>query len=477
MLNIEKKAAVFFFLYLRAAFLMKGKYRIRTLLVLAICLISSIMPANAQATGAVVDGIVAVIGKEIIMQSDLEKHYLDYTAQFHPAESEADVKCTLLENLVLNKLMVHQAGIDSITVTDEELDYRVNMRMSYFLQSVGGDPKVIENFYHKPFEDIKKDMRELMHDQALIEKVQAGITENITVTPSEVKKFAEHIRSDSMPLIPTSYRFGDIVRIPPVSDGEVNAVIARLNGYRERVLRGDKFAMLARLYSDDPGSASKGGDLGFVDRGTLYPEFEAAAFNLKSGELSQVVKTQAGYHIIQMIERRGESIHVAHILIRPKPSADEQVKAIGYLDSVRKVIIDGKLTLEEASKRFSDAPNKNNGGMVVNPYSGSYDFDRQSLDEATFAVLDKLIPGEYSEAFPFVNEDGVMAYRLICLTRKVSEHRANIAEDYDLVKNAALEEKKYDAIQKWAVDKAKVTSIKINEQYRECPFVQKWQIP
>ncbi len=433
--------------------------------------------AFAQNPGISVDGIVAVVGKEIIMQSDLEKHYLDYTAQFKTVEDPIETKCYILETLMFNKLMVNQAELDSIEVSDEEVDYRINSRISYFLQSVGGNEKYIEEYFHKSMSEIKKDMREMMYEQALIEQIQAKITGNITITPSEVKQFATRLTADSMPIVPTAYQFGEVVKIPPVSEEEINSVKARLNEYRERVLRGEKFSMLARLYSDDPGSASKGGDLGFVERGTLYPEFEATAFNLKSGEISQVIKTQAGYHIIQMIERRGESIHVAHILIQPKPSTEEQVKAITYLDSVRAIIINEKLGIEEAAKRFSEGPTKANGGLVVNPYTSSTNFDRQTLDDATFTTLNKLIPGEFSECVPFVNDDGVMAYRLIYLKEKIAEHRANIVEDYDMIKNAALEEKKYDAMQKWVVDKVKVTSIKLNEQYRECEFVSKWQIP
>ena len=427
--------------------------------------------------GTPVDGIVAVIGKEIIMQSDLEKHYLDYTAQFKTVEDPYETKCYILETLMSNKLMVNQAELDSIEITDEEIDYRINARISYFLQQVGGNTKYIEEYFHKSMAEIKKDMRELMYEQALIEQIQSKITDNITVTPSEVKQFASRISTDSMPTVPTSYIFGEIVMIPPVSDEEVRAVKDQLNEFRERVLRGEKFSMLARLYSEDPGSASKGGDLGFVERGTLYPEFEAAAFNLKSGEISQIVKTKAGYHIIQMIERRGEQVHVAHILIQPKPSTDEQVKAITYLDSVRNIILSEKLDLTTAAKRFSKGSTKDNGGLVVNPYTGSNSFDKSTLEEATFVTLSKLIPGEYSECVPYVNDDGVMCYRLLYLQEKINEHRANINEDYDMIKTAALEEKKYDALEKWMVEKVKVTSIKLNEQYRDCPFVTKWQIP
>lgn len=427
--------------------------------------------------GVPVDGIVAIIGKEIIMQSDLEKHYIDYTGQFRTVEDPFETRCYVLETLMYNKLMVNQAQLDSIEISDEEVDYMVNARISYFLQQVGGDEKYIENYFHKPMTQIKREMKEMMYEQALTDRVQAKITDKITITPSEVKQFASRMSADSMPTVPTSYQFGEIVKIPPVSETEIEEVKARLNEYRERILRGEKISVLARLYSDDPGSASKGGDLGFQERGTLYPEFEAAAFNLKTGEVSQIVKTQAGYHIIQMIERKGEAVRVAHILIQPKPSTDEQVKAITYLDSVRAIILDEKLDIAEAAKRFSEGPSKANGGLAVNPYTNSNSFDKQSLDETTYMTLNKLIPGEYSECIPYVNEDGVMAYRLLYMKEKVVEHKANIAEDYDLIKNAALEEKKYNAMQKWVVDKVKVTSIKLNEQYRDCDFVTKWQIP
>ena len=445
---------------------------ITSALVLLTCL--SVWGQNG---GTSIDGIVAVVGKSIIMRSDLEKHFIDYKSQFKTIEDPDEVYCSILENLIYNKLMVNQAELDSIEVTDEEVDYRLNTRIQYFLQQTGGDVKYIENYFHKSMSEIKKDMREMMYEQALIEQVQSNITSSITITPSEVNRFAAKIGPDSMPIVETSYQFGEIVKIPPVSDEEVADVKERLNSYRERVLRGEKFGALARLYSDDPGSASKGGDLGFVERGTLYPEFEAVAFNLKSGEISQVVKTQAGYHIIQMIERRGESIRVAHFLIQPKPSTEEQVRAITYLDSVRNIIINEKLTLEEAAKRFSEGETKMNGGMVVNPYNSSLSFDRQTLDDATYTTINKLIPGEYSECVPFVNDDGVMAYRLIYLKEKVSQHKANLVEDYDMIKNAALEQKKYEAMEKWVLDKVKVTNMKLSEQYRYCPFVSKWQIP
>ena len=255
----------------------------------------------------------------------------------------------------------------------------------------------------------------MMREQMLTERVQQSITENVVITPAEVKKFFDKIPYDSLPTIQPSYEIGHIVKMPPVSDEEIATIKEKLLGFRERVLRGEKFSMLARLYSDDQGSASNGGELGFVERGTLYPEFEAVAFNLKSGEVSQIVQTKAGYHIIQMIERRGDKINVAHILLQPKPSAEEQVKAIEWLDSVRQVIIDQNMDFSKAAMEFSDDMNKNSGGWVVNPYSNSYKFEKEAFDASTFATVNKLIPGEYSQPVAYVNEDGKMAYRLIYL--------------------------------------------------------------
>ena len=474
---MKKKASVFFFLYFRHFFgVLHKKNRMRKL-ILSVLLMIGALCTQAQGGGTSIDGIVAVVGKSIIMRSDLEKHFNDYTAQYKTVENPDEIYCSILENLVYNKLMLHQAELDSIEISDEEVDYRLNSRIQYFLQQTGGDVKYIENYFHKSMTEIKKEMREMMYEQALIEQVQSSITGDITITPSEVNQFASKINPDSMPLVSTTYQFGEIVKIPPVSDEEINAVKERLNSYRERILRGEKIGALARLYSDDPGSASKGGDIGFVERGSLYPEFEAVAFNLKSGEVSQIVQTQAGYHIIQLIERRGESIRVAHILIQPKPSTEEQVNAIMYLDSVRNIIVNEKLSIEEAAKKYSEGSTRLNGGMVVNPYNSSLNFDRQSLDDATYTTLNKLIPGEYSECVPFVNDDGVMSYRLIYLKEKVAEHKANLVEDYDMIKNAALEQKKYDALEKWVLEKVKITNIKISEQYKYCPFVTKWQIP
>jgi len=428
-----------------------------------------------------IDKIIATIGKDIILQSDLEKAYADYAAQFTVKDDDAEEICSIFEHLVYTKLLLHQADVDSIVISEQHVDAVINQRMNQLLQMTNGDAKVIENYYGKSMAEIKKDFKEVVRDQLYVEEVQDKLTSNITVTPSEVKSFVNRVGLDSMPMIPATYEIGHILKTPPVSDAEIAAIKARLEEYREKSLRDDnpknRFSMFARLYSDDPGSASKGGNLGFVERGAFYPEFEAVAFNLKSGEISGVVKTQAGYHIIQLLERRGEAINVAHILLQPKPSAEEQVKTIEYLDSVRKVILDKKMDFSKAALEFSEDPNKLSGGWVINPYDLSTKFYKESLDPATFAIIERMIQGDYSSPVIYVNEDGVLSYRLIYLKNKIAPHKANLVEDYDVIKNAALEEKKNKAIDKWLINKVKTTSIKINaENYRDCNFVKRWQI-
>ncbi len=445
----------------------------RKLFIVILFCISCLQVAWSQPTNTI-DEIIAVVGKEIITKSELEAEFATYAAQYTVMDNEEEARMMIFEHMLKQKLYIHQAQLDSIEFTDAEVDARVNYQLNYWMAQVGGNAKIIEEAYHKTIDEIKKDMRSVVRDQMITERVQQNITENVTITPSEVKKFFDKIPYDSLPTIEPSYEIGHIVKLPPVSDEEVAAIKERLLGFRERVLRGEKFSMLARLYSDDQGSASNGGELGFVERGTLYPEFEAVAFNLKSGEVSQVVQTKAGYHIIQMIERRGDKINVAHILLQPKPSAEEQVKAIEFLDSVRQVILDQKMEFSKAAKEFSDDMNKNSGGWVVNPYNNSYKFEKEAFDASTFATVNRLIPGEYSQPVAYVNEDGKMAYRLIYLKTKVASHKPNLREDYDLIKGAALEEKKQSMIDKWLKEKVTVTNIKINENYQNAPFLKEW---
>ena len=427
-----------------------------------------------------IDKIIAQVGKEIILQTDLESAYSEYAAQFSVQDDEEEGRCFVFEHLLYTKLMLHQADVDSIVITEQQVEAALNMQINYYIQvGAGGDARVLERHFGKSIAEIKKDLREQVRDKMYVEEVQRKITQNINITPSEVKTYVNRIGVDSLPLIPITYEFGHILKTPVVSESEIAEIKNRLEGYREQILRdnnpANRFYSLARLYSDD-GSASKGGELGFVERGALYPEFEAVAFNLKSGQVSPIVKTRAGYHIILLHERRGESVKLSHILLQPKPSAEEQVSAIEFLDSVKQVILDQKIGFSDAALQFSDDPNKLSGGWVINPYSATTKFDPESLDPATFATLDKLIPEEYSSPIVYINEEGVLSYRLLYLKSKVKPHRANLVEDFDIIKNDALDEKRENAIEKWIKNKVKITSIKIDEKYNTCDCVIRWQI-
>ena len=237
----------------------------------AIIFIFSCLPISFLQAQSTVDEIIAIIGKEIIMRSDLETEYANYAAQYNTMDNEDEARCLIFEQLVKQKLYQHQAEVDSIVISDQEVDARVTYQINYWLSQVGGNTKIIEDAYHKTMDEIKKDMREIIRNQMIAERIQQDITTNVTITPSEVKRFYDRIPYDSLPTVEPSYEYGHIVKMPPVGEEEITDIKNRLMDYRERVLRGEKFSMLARLYSDDPGSASKGGELGFVERGTLYP--------------------------------------------------------------------------------------------------------------------------------------------------------------------------------------------------------------
>ena len=425
-----------------------------------------------------IDEIIAVIGKEIVMRSDIESAIAEMTAQMGGAENLDDVRCSILQRLVTQKLLIHQAILDSVVISDQEVEERLNYQLAAYIAQVG-DVKIIEDFYKKKIADIKKDMREMMRDQMIAERVRGQITDDLKITPTEVKDFFTKIPYDSLPTINEQYEIGHITKTPKIDEEQIADIKKRLNDYRQRILSGSTtFKALAVLYSEDPGSASKGGNLGFVERGQLYKEFEAVAFSLKTGEISSIVETQAGYHIIQMIERRGDAINVAHILLRPKASADEQVVVLEYLDSVAQVIAaNDTIPFSKFAERFSEDPNKISGGWVVNPYTGNLRFELEQIDQATAVVLRRMAIESYSKPIPYQKEDGTQAYRIIYLKSKIPAHKPNMVEDYDMIKNAALEDKKSRVLENWIKNKVKVTNVKISDRYNYCSFIEAWNIP
>ena len=277
--------------------------------------------STAYAQQQVIDKIVAVVGKNIIMQSDIEEQYMQYRLQGGIKGSASSIRCEILEDQLFRKLMLNQAELDSIEVTDAQVESEMEYRIRYYLAQLGSQEKV-EKYFNKTMAEIKEELRTIIRDQKMIEEVQRKIVEGVSATPSDVREFFNSIPSDSIPMVSAQYEIAQLVKKPPITLDEKLAVKDRLYGLRSRILKGERFSTLALLYSEDPGSAKKGGELGFQGRGELVPEFEAAAFALKDGEISEVVETEYGYHIIQMIERRGDYVNVRHILLTVKVSPE-----------------------------------------------------------------------------------------------------------------------------------------------------------
>jgi peptidyl-prolyl cis-trans isomerase SurA len=279
---------------------------------------------------------------------------------------------------------------------------------------------------------------------------------------------------DSIPLINSEIEVGEIVKQPVISTEEKNIIKDKLNKLRDEIIAGKDFAAMAVLYSEDPGSAKKGGELGFVSRGELYPEFEAVAFGLKGTEISQVIETKAGFHIIQFIERRGDRINVRHILMVPQVSADALLKAKNALDTVYTQIQSGIIKFADAALKYSDDPSKNNNGIMVNAQTSSSKFPTDDLDPSVFFVVDKLKVGEISKPVPMKTADGKQAYRILYLKSRTEPHRANLKEDYSYLQNRALISKQNEEVEKWIEKKVATTYIHINDDYKKCIFKHKW---
>ncbi len=435
-----------------------------------LCIIA--LPFNLFSQDKVIDQVVAVVGSNNIKLSDIEMQYSQYQLQ-NPTEGGASVKCEILENLLFMKLLLHQAEIDSLVVKDEMVQDRMNRNLRYFISQIGSKEK-LEEYYHKSIAEIKEEMYDMLKKQLLSEMMQNKITEKITITPSEVKLFYKNINQDSLPLVESEFEIGQIVKQPLITEDAKTIAKEKILGFYDRVKKGENFAALATLYSDDIESAKKGGELGMFTRGEMLPEFEAAAFTLKAvNDVSPVTKTKEGYHVLQLIERRGEYVNVRHILIRPKVTEEDLQKAKNSLDSIY-ALINNPLKFEEAAIKYSDDPNKYNGGMMINTYSGSTRFLAKEVDQSAFFIVDKLKQGEFSKPVPMLTEDRNQAYRILYLKIRTKPHKANLVEDYDRIQTAALENKKQKAIGDWIKEKINFTYVAINGDYKNCVFTHSW---
>ena len=421
----------------------------------------------------VIDGVEAIIGNEIILTSDIETQYQQYLAQGYTNRGE--IKCRIIEDLLYQKLLLNQAKIDSLEISEQEIESELEKRIRYFVGQVGSKEK-LEEFYGKSIIEIKSEFRDLINDQLLSQRMQGGITAGVKVTPSEVKNYFNNLAKDSLPTVEAEVEISQIVLKPEISVEEKERIKNKLETFKERIIKGEDFKVLATLYSDDPGSAKNGGELGFVGRGDLVPAFEAAAYKLKGDELSDIIKSEFGYHIIQLIERRGEQINVRHILLKPKVSSTQLMELKSEIEDIAKQISDGKITFEKAALNFSDDESKNNEGLLINPNSGSSMFIMKDLDPTLYFVIEKMSENEISAPMIMQTDDGRKAYRLIKLRKKTIAHTANLTEDYDKIRNVTLSEKKQETINDWLEEKIEKTYIKLGNRLKDCTFDHKWII-
>lgn len=447
---------------------MKRLFALSILLSLSLCIMAQ---SNDE---PVVDKVVAVIGKNIVKLSDVENGYVSIRVR-QGYENAFENRCNILEGLLINKLLIHKGQLDSTEVSDEEIEANVQYYLKQYERQYGSHEAIRQATGYN-YDELKDLFTKMLHDRLLSERVQAGLTSNVKITPHEVNQFFNNIPADSIPEIPETIEIAEIVRKPEINNEERERIKIELNKLRERILNGDRFSTLATLYSEDPVSSSKGGELGFFTRGDMVSEFEAAAFALKPGEVSPVIETQYGFYIIQLIERRGNTINCRQILMMPKVSAEDLLKARILLDSIAQEIRLGHTTFAEAAKQFSDGANRIEGGKVTHPGTGSYQFTIDDLKKLypgiAFASMNA---GDISNATAMKTDENKDAYRLVAVVKRNPTHKANLQDDYDRIYNAALENAKQEKIYDWAQKTIKNTYIKIDDEFKGCNFHLKWE--
>ncbi len=418
-----------------------------------------------------IDQVVAVVGSYIITYSDVENEYLQFLMQGNTKGMAA--RCSILEELLFQKLLLNQADLDSVQITDKQVDAEVDRRMRYFIDQIGSKEK-LEEYFKKSMLEIKEDLKPKIKDHLMIQQVQSKITQDVKVTPSEVSEYFNSIPPDSLPLISSEIEVYQIVKEPPVSSDEVQIATQKITDLRNRILKGEKFATLANLYSEDKNTMTKGGEIGLTGRGELPTEIEAVAYGMKQGDVSPIIKTKEGYHIIQLIERRGEYINIRQILIIPKPSTLDLVQARKDLENIKSLIEMDSITFEKAAVKHSTDPTGVNGGAIINAYSGNTKFDPADLDPTIFFIIDKLKVGEISAPQLFTDENGLQAYRLLLLKSRTAPHKANLKDDYPKIQATVQSIKQNKEINKWINKKTEKTYVKISNDFDDCKFQYDW---
>ena len=419
----------------------------------------------------VIDEVVWVVGDEAILKSEVEEARM--SALYEGRKFDGDPYCVIPEEIAVQKLFLHQAALDSIEVAESEVIQRVDQMTNMYIANIGSREKM-EEYFNKTSSQIREALRENAREGLKVQRMQQKLVGEIKITPAEVRRHFKDLPQDSIPYIPTQVEVQIITQQPKIPLEEIEDVKSRLREYTDRVNKGESFSMLARLYSDDRGTAINGGEMPFTGRGYLDPAFANVAFNLQDpNKVSKIVESEYGFHIIQLIEKRGDRIKVRHILLKPHVPEEALMAGTARLDSIADDIRNGKFTFEEAASVLSqDKDTRNNHGLLPNPQTNTSKFEMQELPPEIAKVVDKMKVGEISEAFTMIpQKTGKEECVIVKLKSRINGHKATISEDYQNLKEIVLEKRRDEMLDKWIREKQKHTYVRINENWKNCTFM------
>jgi peptidyl-prolyl cis-trans isomerase SurA len=446
----------------------------KRILVLLVSLVTLVTLVRAQkdSIGTVVDEVIWVVGDEAILKSDVEAMRIQ--GQQEGIKWSGDPDCAIPEQIAVQKLFLNQAIIDSVEVTEAEITQGVEQYIDNMIAAIGSREK-LEEYHKKSLSQIRAELRDTYKERQLVQGMQQKITKDIAVSPAEVRRYFQNMPQDSLPFIPTEVEVQILTQTPRVEQEEIDRVKDELRSYTDRINKGEAtFQMLARLYSEDPGTARRGGELDYTGRGMLDPAFANVAFSLTDPKkVSKIVESEFGYHIIQLIDKRGEKIKVRHILRKPVVSSDAITKALNRLDSIRTDIVDGKFTFEAAASVISDDKDtRNNQGLMANATQEGRTsrFKLSELPPEVAKAVERLDVGGISAPFEMINERGKTVCAIAKLKNRTEGHKATITEDFQVLKNVVLNKRREEKLHEWVVNRIKSTYVRINDRYRNCDF-------
>ena len=435
------------------------------------------LSAAAQKYNGVIDKTVATVGGETILLSDIEAEVKQRRAG--GLTSDRDARCEILEAMMESKIFLMQARIDSLTVNTDMVDGNLNQRIDWFRTQLGGDEEM-ENYFGKPLYKLRQEWKKMLEEQSLTEQERYQVASKIPeVTPYDVKLYMDSTAKEDLPVVPQKYQLSQIC-IYPDREAAAVAVKDKLLSLRERIMNGEKFSTLARIYSEDPGSARRGGELGMASKSIFWPAFSDAAMALRPGSISQIVETPDGFHIIEVLEKKGDMFNARHILLKPQYTADDREKAFGRLDSLRTKIQEGEIPFEMAARFYSeDLPTRTNGGQMADPATGSSYFDIDQMKPADYAAIKDLKEGEISEPVESLDNEGYqqgrsgnLVYKIIRVDKIIPAHTATFERDYTQILDVVQNGKQMEAVDAFMNQKIKNTYIVIDPMFKECEFAR-----